>query len=73
MAKNNIATKTDIDRLENQIKKLDSRMLDTEVKILGELKDMREDSAAHQFSHMRTNEDLIDHDNRLKKLETAKI
>lgn len=66
MAKNNHATKSDIKRLENKI-------LNSEVKILGELKDMREEFSTHQFSHMRINDELQEHDKRLKNLEATKI
>lgn len=66
MANNNHATKSDIKRLENKI-------LNSEVKILGELKDMREEFSTHQFSHMRINDELQEHDKRLKNLEATKI
>ncbi len=72
MTTNNVATKSDIKRLEKNIKGFGNRILESEVKILGELKDMREDNAAHQFSHKRINDDLQEHDKRLVKLETAK-
>jgi hypothetical protein len=81
MVKVTAATKDDIKRLEKKInndigsleKSLESRILESEVKILGELKDMREEFSTHQFSHMRINDELQEHDGRLKKLETAKI
>lgn len=68
MAKNNLATKDDIKNLKDDI---ESRILESEVKVLGELKDFREDFATHQFSHMRINDELQEHGRRLKKLETT--
>ena len=73
MTTNNVATKSDIKRLQKTVKGVEDRVLESEVKILGELKDMREDSAAHQFSHKRINDELQDHDKRLIKLETVKV
>jgi len=69
MKTNGYATKEDLKKLERnvnlQISELTERvdglknqMVDTEVKILGELQKMREDNAAHQFSHMRINDDI---------------
>lgn len=77
MVKNNYATKGDIRFLKEDLKTLKkdlkSFILESEVKILGELKDMREEFDTHQFSHIRINDDLIEHDERLRKLESAKI
>ncbi len=77
MTKNNIATKDDIKRLEtkfsSKFNKLEEKISESELKILTELKDMREESDAHQFSHIRINDELQEHGGRLKKLETAKI
>lgn len=74
MAKNSYAAKSDIKRLENHITKVvEKRILESEVKILGELKDMREEFDTHQFFHMRINDELQEHDGRLKNLATAKI
>ena len=69
MATNNYATRQDLKKLE---KNLGTRILKTEVKILGELQKMREDNAAHQFSHARINDELQEHDKRLTELETVK-
>lgn len=73
MVKNGHATKSDIKILKSDIKNLEMRILESKVKILGELKDMREDFATHQFSHMRINDELQEHDKRLKTLESSKI
>lgn len=54
MVKNNLATKEDIRRLEGRVVKvkkglggLKSDIVDMKVKVLGELKDFREDFAVH--------------------------
>jgi polyhydroxyalkanoate synthesis regulator phasin len=77
MVKNGYATKEDLKSLGNSlnksIKSLDTRILGSEVKILGELQKMREDNAAHQFSHMRINDDIQELQTKVKKLETTKI
>lgn len=39
--------------------------------IVGEIKTMREESDTHQFQHVRTNEELEEHDKRISALETA--
>jgi hypothetical protein len=70
MAKNNYSTKND---LKAAVKKLESKIIESEVKILSELKNIREEFDTHQFSHMRINDDLQEHDDRLKKLEAPKI
>ncbi|OGM11504.1 hypothetical protein A2Z22_00445 [Candidatus Woesebacteria bacterium RBG_16_34_12] len=65
--------KTNMKILENKFDNLKTDMLEMKVEILGELKDMREESAAHNFSHMRINDDLQNHDEQIKKLETATV
>jgi len=70
MKKNGYATKEDLAALENNLREL---FLNSEIKILGELQKIRDDNDAHHFSHMRVNDDLHEHDKRLKKLESAKI
>lgn len=47
MPKTNYATKDDLKELVNEVEKI---VLNSEVKILGELQKMREDDAAHSFS-----------------------
>ena len=66
MTKSTGATKSDIKALKKDI-------LEMKVEILGELKDMREEFDAHQFSHVRINYELQEHDTRLKSLESSKI
>ncbi|KKT66325.1 MAG: hypothetical protein UX25_C0025G0003 [Candidatus Woesebacteria bacterium GW2011_GWC2_45_9] len=66
MTKSTGATKSDIKALKKDI-------LEMKVEILGELKDMREEFDAHQFSHVRINDELQEHDTRLKSLESSKI
>jgi len=84
MKKNNYATKDDLKSMEKNLKgemgsmkfemkelenKLSDRILDTEVKILGELQKMRDDDAAHKFSHMRINDDIQELQDRVGKIE----
>lgn len=71
MSSNNLATKSDIKKLESDIKKLDGRILDSEVKILGELKGMREEFSTHSFSHVRLDEEVEDLQKRVTKLEST--
>ncbi|HLE48544.1 MAG TPA: hypothetical protein VI819_00715 [Patescibacteria group bacterium] len=70
MIKNDIATKRDIKELEKNIK---SEMTDLKVELLGELKKMQENDAVHQFSHMRINEDIIDLQGRVSKIEKPNL
>lgn len=63
MTKNTGATKSDIKALKKDI-------LEMKVEILGELKELREEFDAHQFSHIRINDELQEHDTRLKSLES---
>ena len=52
-----------------QLKKdLSSEMLNWKVEIVGEIKAMREESTAHQYSHLRVDETLEDHEKRLTHL-----
>ena len=39
--------------------------------IVGEIKSMREEFNTHQYSHRRINDEIQDHDKRLKKLEPS--
>ncbi|MFC1625501.1 hypothetical protein ACFL1Q_00465 [Patescibacteria group bacterium] len=74
MTKSDLATKKDLKVLREDIKKeVKSIVLETEVKVLGELKEMREEFDAHQFSHIRINDDLQEHDKRIKTLETSTV
>lgn len=84
MAKNNYATKadvrdvkTDVRSVKSDIKRLEknikNQILNSEVKVLGELQKMREDDSIHNFSPMRINDELQGHEKRIKSLETAKI
>ncbi|MBF8261538.1 MAG: hypothetical protein HW376_1067 [candidate division NC10 bacterium] len=81
MVKNNYATRQDLVAtkeslevtIENFKKEIKTAILESDEKVLGELQDMREEFSTHQFSHMRINDEIQEHDSRLKKLETAKI
>lgn len=50
---------------------LKSDLYDIKDEIVKEIKDLREEFQAHQFSHIRINDDLQDHEKGLKGLETA--
>jgi predicted nucleic acid-binding Zn-ribbon protein len=69
--------KGDVNFLKDYVKSLREEVkiivLESEERIMTELKDMREEFSAHQFSHMRINDDLEEHDRRLKKLELAVV
>lgn len=73
MPKLNYVTKDDLENsLEEVEKRIKKAIVDSEVKVLGELQKTRENDAAHAFSHMRISEDFDDHEKRISKLETAK-
>ena len=62
------------DELKTELKRdLKSELLEIKDEIVGEIKDMREEFNTHQYSHIRVNDDLQEHDRRLKKLESPKI
>ncbi len=77
METKNFATKQDLKnfeiRIEEKIKASETAVVkkvkNSELKILGELQKMREEKDTHQFSHMRINDEINDHENRLKALE----
>ncbi len=87
MPKNGHATKTDIQSLKGDVKTLtgDVKRLETKfdemkndnlemkLEILTEIKNMREEFDVHQYSHSRVNDEIQEHDQRLKVLETAKV
>jgi septin family protein len=55
MAKSNNATKSDLEVLKKEIK---TAITESEIKVLGELQDMREEFSIHQFSHSRINDEI---------------
>ena len=63
---NGYATKEDLKDLEKNLK---DEMLNLKVEVLGELKKMQEDNAAHLFSHMRINNDIQELQDRVTKIE----
>ena len=69
--------KDDINGLRTEVKEdignLKSEMIDIKVEILGELKNMREEFSTHQFSHMRINDELEEHNQRLIKSGSPQI
>lgn len=74
MPKMDYATKNDLEEAVSEVKKeVKKIVLNSEVKILGELQKMREDDAAHRFSHLRMDEDIEDHEKRISKLEAVKV
>ena len=54
-------------------KDISIKILESEERLMKELKDTRENSDAHQFSHMRINDDLQELDTRVRKLEQPQI
>ncbi len=79
---NNLVTKPYIDKKFNEFKielktelrselgaDLKEELYQIKDEIVGEIKALREEFDAHQYSHIRINEDLIDHENRITKLE----
>lgn len=75
MKKNINVTSCDIERLEdkinNAVKEMKDDNLSMKVEILGELQKMREDDAAHKYSHQRVNDDIEELQDRVDKLEVA--
>lgn len=52
---------------------LKSELLEIKEEIVGEIKDMREEFDTHQYSHSRINDEIQEHEKKLKVLGTAKI
>ena len=46
-----------------------TEFLEIKEEIVKEIKDMREEFDVHQFSHLRINDEITEHDKRIKKLE----
>jgi len=78
---NNLVTKSYLTRKLNQLEeqidwKMEKRfkvfkndILEMKDTIVKEVKDMREEFDAHQYSHLRINETLEEHERRIKVLE----
>ena len=62
--------KDTLDQFKGELK---TELLEIKEEIVGEIKGMREEFDTHQYSHTRINDELHEHDDRLKVLETAKI
>jgi predicted RNase H-like nuclease (RuvC/YqgF family) len=58
-------------RLEKSNAKLKEELYEIKDEIVGEIKAMRDEFNAHQYSHARINDELQDHDKRIGKLEAA--
>lgn len=56
------------ERVEGKVSK---RILESEDRIMKELKEMREEFDAHQFSHQRINDEINGHENRITNIEQA--
>lgn len=56
------------EKLINLKKDLSNEMLNWKVEIVSEIKAMREEFNTHQYSHLRINETLEDHEKRLTSL-----
>ena len=59
--------------LDKHVGFLKTELLEIKEEILKELRDMREEFDVHQFSHLRINDELIEHGKRIRKLETSKL
>ncbi|MCL5091178.1 MAG: hypothetical protein M1514_04165 [Patescibacteria group bacterium] len=55
--------------INNQFTNFRSWMIDIIDEVMGELKAIRENQEVHAFSHSRIDDDLDNHENRIKKLE----
>ncbi len=64
--------KIGFEELGNKFEDLKTDVLNMKVEILGELKNMREEFSAHQYSHKRVNDEIQDHEKRIQGLESAK-
>ena len=77
--KGNVAIlRTDVKSLDQKVEHLDQKVgslkndvLNMKLEVLSELQTMREENATHQFSHVRTNEELEDHGTRLRRLQCS--
>ena len=72
MSKVGYSTKADIQGLEAILDEMKNDNLEMKLEILTEIKNMREEFDAHQSSHVRINEELEDHSDRLKVLESPR-
>lgn len=61
------------DEVKAEFGKMRNENFEMKDKILGEIKAMREDNAAHQFQHQTTNDTLDNHEGRLRKLEKPSL
>lgn len=58
--------------IKEEITGMRNEFVDIKVEIMGELKTMREEQAAHSYSHQRMTGELEDHEDRIGILESAK-
>ena len=67
------ATKDDLgdleERLDNKLVNFKSEILNSVDQVMGELKAIRENQEVHDFAHSRINDELSDHEVRIRKLE----
>jgi hypothetical protein len=73
---NNYITKDYLDKklgvFKSELKEeLKSDLYDIKDEIVGEIKALRDEFDAHQYSHTRINDDLENHEERLTKLEKS--
>lgn len=76
--KNGLVTKSylkeELDRFGKRLKKelkqeLKGELIEIKTEIIKEIRDMREEFDVHQASHVRIDEELEDHEERIGKLE----
>ncbi len=65
------ATKDDLKGFatKDDLKQLKDEIVEIKDEIMGELKSIQENQETHNFSHSRINDELIGHEDRIRKLE----
>ncbi|PJC76124.1 hypothetical protein CO010_03310 [Candidatus Shapirobacteria bacterium CG_4_8_14_3_um_filter_39_11] len=63
------ATKDDLKQVKDEIVEMKDEIVEMKDEIMGELKSQQENQKIHNYSHSRINDDLDDHETRIRKLE----
>ena len=65
--------KKDLKQMNNELgRELKGDLYEIKDEIVGEIKTSREESDTHQYSHVRINEELEEHDKKITKLQVAR-
>jgi len=69
--KGEFATKDDLKAFatKDDLKQVKDEIVEMKDEIMGELKSQQENQEIHNYSHSRINDDLDDHETRIRKLE----